>query len=199
MATKELAMSRVQWLHYFRGHPEVMHELVDAQLQLEEAQSHDDRFEPLKQAAQAVQPHLKEIEDFQVAFARRQGTTTTEQEMMEDLYNTFRGRATATARSTGVKSVSEFSKSERERLGTRPDTSKMTPEEAKLAVQKWEQEQRDAEAEANRTEADDSAHQAANAMAEDMNRKFSLQKLAAVINLANQVLRFLTTPPVPQA
>lgn len=198
MALKQLALSPVQWLLYFREHPDTLNELVDCQLQLEKADTHDDKFDPLKQACDALQPKLADIEKFQNDFSRRVGgVMITEQELKEELMHSLRGQATAHARSTGAKSVSEMTAARRATFATKPDISGMTPEEGKKATAVWEQEQRDELEKANRVESTESNDAAANAMAEEMNRSFSLDKITAIIQLANKVLQFLTHAAQP--
>jgi len=190
MAAKQVALSPVQWMTYFKENPETFNELVDCQLKLEKADSHDDRYEPLKAGCEVLQPKLDELAKFQEEFTRRTvGHTTTEQEMREELVHTLRGDATAVARRTGAKSMAEYSEARRSELKAKPDVSKMTPEEAKKAMADWEAERQAAIAEANRGE----GHvEAANAMAEDMNRSLNIDKINAIIQLANRILQFLT-------
>src|SRR6266550_4381365 len=151
MALRQVALSPVQWLTYFRENPEVFNELVDCQLKLEKAESHDDRYEPLKAGCEVLQPRVEELAKFQDEFTRRTtGHTTTEQEMREELVHTIRGDATAIARRTGAKSLGEYTEARRSELQAKPDVSAMTPEEAKKAMAAWETERQAAVAEANR-------------------------------------------------
>lgn len=195
MSVSQLSLSPVQWLHFFREHPDVFNELVDCHLQLEKAGTHDERYEPLKQGCEALQPKLEELEKFQLEFTRRMGTggsTTTEQELKEDLMHTLRGQATAHARRTGAKSMSELTAARRETFATKPDVTGMTPEEGKKALAVWEQEQRDELDKANRMESSETNEAAASAMAEEMNRSLNIDKMNSIIQFANRILQFLT-------
>jgi len=215
MANPNLGLSPIQWLVYFVEHPSIFLEMVDIQIQLKElpvvAPVDPETRKPkppggeapapdpeavemvIAAGAEILAPHVDEIEKFQNDFLKRVGTTTTEGDYKEELINTVRGRGTAEARSGGVSTVKDLVPVVREKYETKPDTEGMTPAEATTANQEWYAEQQQGLHDANRLEGGDDA--AAQAMADDMNEKVTIQSINDVVSTANKCLRHAVLYP----